>query len=1563
MGTHTAPGNVSTLQDMDSDILTLGVIWLTGGHDMANTPLLTFPSSSHPHLEFWSSERLGQLLRHYVTWLAVTSQAATRRVSCLADLRGASKDVISVVVESLEKLELGSRGTVSSLYLLKPANKARSRLLKKLLGLKPSKKHTKIPLFKVVLMKNHQELFNHIDLCHLTSEFGGTLTYDHASWVKFHETVAPCLREAERVRKRVPDLRDRVELLQDYDLSSPHPNPSPSTSTTTMGVAGIQQLLTDLTQSFQHTMSEARLQETLDLLKQTLLTLDNGAEAGPVIHDDPHHLHQHHHHQHHQHHQQQQPEQQQQGSSTTTTTTTTSTSSSTWHWVRRVHALHVQEAAERLRALYRELSEAASGLEETWRSTEDGLTVHLQIQRHRERAAEIEKRMKTHYEPLLQEHPSVGNTLSQAELYRTHFTTTLYEPSKELLSQATEILEDVQRLRERLSHVSQHAPCDVTDILGRLTVALQPFTHRLQSLQDVYVSVHIFHLLFQKALTWYRKVLKFLPEGLEARAAEASAASAITTTTTTTNAITSSSTSALAVEGEKDEEPRRGKEEAVSPLPTTTTTAAGGGGGPSSRSRSLQILQMPVEWQMAVQSFLHKHPPPREEHLVRLDTELPQQVEKGLRVQARSLALRLRLLQRLLYSRRVSAKLLTTVFRWRAEVMSSSSSTSSTPQPKSPRHGHPRTEGAQRQGSELPPPKPARLFAAGMRNAGSFSSSEGAGDSDPLHHPAQPHHPLTATGGVNDVMTGAGSTTQSPAHTPEEVAGRKKPPRVDIRITSASRDSDGSYRSDDGCCPESRTTDGAESSEQRWRSAASRQQQEVLRVAEDERFIRLTFTPPACNGSPRHSPEEDSFDSEDLAFRYPGEVQTGSESGIEVVEAEEDPWDCIIDRIKAVSDSNLPSDVKVQCMSHLLSQSAMPDPAARQGDGPGYPPTVSAPQQRGEEGVVRGMAGFDHFRQHITLPQDADVRRHRSFAIAREEDVRPPHIGRQNSALPSATHSDDPYAKGTTSGRWRRSPDLLLPNQPPERPATAVARMRHRLARSLMDLDDLDRHSGPEDPDRNLAFRPPKPERQHRRQTDSPSRLHVHGNRSESTLTGRVPRVVSFSHASRPPPQPPPPYHHHHHHHLTQFSGPDQDAPWRSRAADPLTRSYEGGLDALHLSQPRQPLPSKMITSWRSHEDGLDSLERPTFLSGRPLISRAAPSSGTTAGNSARRSAAQRQIPNVCLPEPRKNPHRWRQGIVIERHPPSSFPSPSPYPSPVKERRKSKEFLAPSFLKPFHSMYNLHTGATADFSTPLTSFLPGLRGGQGRVRDGGRVQGYCSDGPREAESDSLSEGSRLGGGRRSSLERLSDEVDQEYLSQDEVHSSLQRSQRILMEAEDTLRLRATRPPPNRGGHDVPHLTTRDPREANDDYDDDTVAPPPPREIRLPTKQYDNTTTNCSPIQAASPRDQGRHLRETQTVWSSYQPLSVRIGEDAEEGGTVNNTGDVEGGGGGGEEEGFRARPGPTRSPPSAADRGVTSRSVIMMASLAAAEGESDADVSNMSDMSNVDSDRKQESEC
>ena len=72
----------------------------------------------------------------------------------------------------------------------------------------------------------------------------------------------------------------------------------------------------------------------------------------------------------------------------------------------------------------------------------------------------------------------------------------------------------------------------------------------------------------------------------------------------------------------------------------------------------------------------------------------------------------------------------------------------------------------------------------------------------------------------------------------------------------------------------------------------------------------------------RHNPNHRRGDGMDHDQWQNNEFQTGSESGIEVVENEEDgmvddsedPWDSIMERIKAISNSTLPSEVKIQCV-------------------------------------------------------------------------------------------------------------------------------------------------------------------------------------------------------------------------------------------------------------------------------------------------------------------------------------------------------------------------------------------------------------------------------------------------------------------------------------------------------------------------------------------------------------------------------------------------------------------------------------------------------------------------
>ena len=70
----------------------------------------------------------------------------------------------------------------------------------------------------------------------------GLILHAHNRVLHTHtQAVAPCISEAEIVLKRLPELRDRVELLQDYETHQ-------------QSVADLQILLTELTESYSVTV-------------------------------------------------------------------------------------------------------------------------------------------------------------------------------------------------------------------------------------------------------------------------------------------------------------------------------------------------------------------------------------------------------------------------------------------------------------------------------------------------------------------------------------------------------------------------------------------------------------------------------------------------------------------------------------------------------------------------------------------------------------------------------------------------------------------------------------------------------------------------------------------------------------------------------------------------------------------------------------------------------------------------------------------------------------------------------------------------------------------------------------------------------------------------------------------------------------------------------------------------------------------------------------------------------------------------------------------------------------
>ena len=381
-------------------------------------------------------------------------------------------------------------------------------------------------------------------------------------------------------------------------------------------------------------------------------------------------------------------------------------------------------------------------------------------------------------------------------------------------------------------------------------------------------------------------------------------------------------------------------------------------------------------------------------------------------------------------------------------------------------------------------------------------------------------------------------------------------------------------------------------------------------------------------------------------------------------------------------------------------------------------------------GPRRGSAaGFEQFQQHITQSQDANINRNRSFAIARGASG--PHYRIRQDSFLTSNGGGDEMLTGRAYDRWGgSSPEPLdvrkVHMMEHERPAYAVARMRDRLARSLMDLDDLDHHEDASNTYTDVRSSAQNAGAGRRREELGNFVQSSRPGENSDVSAGRRPSWLdNYSDSSRS-----------RRHENDLDSVHHRGRYWQDNAANPLTRSYEGALDTAHVSRHKQSYPSKLVP-WRSHEDGLDSvLNRRPDRPAKASLSREFSGSLESGLDSLKPSAGvhhQQQVARSAAP--RKNPYRWRQGIFGE--PPSR--------APAKEHHKSKDFIAPSFLRPFHSMHNLHFEADHPASMRLFPGHCSYPNGSSQVR------GCDPDGQRSFESDSFSEACQRP--RRSSLDR------------------------------------------------------------------------------------------------------------------------------------------------------------------------------------------------------------------
>ncbi|KAL5006654.1 hypothetical protein ScPMuIL_015460 [Solemya velum] len=166
-----------------------------------------------------SVERLAKLLRHRVQF-AMVLQPEKRMVIVINLTCGIKERGIAVLAGAFKKLEFLRKDRVAYLYILRPKNKQKSKLLKRMFGIKKGEQTAYLNQFKVVLLKTLSELHAYVDRSNLTEDYGGTVKYCHNSWFYFYKVISPVLHRAYDVLKSLTITRVKIQGLKEYDTTN-----------------------------------------------------------------------------------------------------------------------------------------------------------------------------------------------------------------------------------------------------------------------------------------------------------------------------------------------------------------------------------------------------------------------------------------------------------------------------------------------------------------------------------------------------------------------------------------------------------------------------------------------------------------------------------------------------------------------------------------------------------------------------------------------------------------------------------------------------------------------------------------------------------------------------------------------------------------------------------------------------------------------------------------------------------------------------------------------------------------------------------------------------------------------------------------------------------------------------------------------------------------------------------------------------------------------------------------------------------------------------------------------
>lgn len=236
--------------------------------------------------------------------------------------------------------------------------------------------------------------------------------------------------------------------------------------------------------------------------------------------------------------------------------------------------------------------------------------------------------------------PLVGESSKDAQHYRDVFIATVLLPSKDIVSCASSIIQDLNCGPE----ASQASLAFAEGIARRLTSAVQPFTYRLNAINEKYIRIHLFHVIFRKTNRWKYKASKFIHRTLNV--------------------------SDIQNTKQRNERRRNFDRSDISNIFSRN--------GPSGSKHSTRLNKItnpakeqwskaPNHWSQKLEYFYQKHPPPKKRHLKLLNYSVPTEITEALKSDAEFLAERTLFILQFLGRNRFKEQDIRLISSWTAE--------------------------------------------------------------------------------------------------------------------------------------------------------------------------------------------------------------------------------------------------------------------------------------------------------------------------------------------------------------------------------------------------------------------------------------------------------------------------------------------------------------------------------------------------------------------------------------------------------------------------------------------------------------------------------------------------------------------------------------------------------------------------------------------------------------------------------------------------------------------------------------------------------------------------------